>query len=91
MKYLISSTKQIIVADLAFVEAHYPGDFTEIVEVETAPTRKDAVLARLAEIDKLTAKPRTTRELALGNTATKTWVTALDSEAVTLRTELAGL
>lgn len=58
---------------------------------EYIPTRKDAVLARLAEIDKLTTKPRTTRELALGNTATKAWVTALDSEAATLRTELAAL
>lgn len=90
MKYLINSTKQTIVADLAFVEAHYPGDFTEVVE-STGASRKDAILERLAEIDKLTTKPRTTRELALGNTATKAWVTALDSEAATLRTELAAL
>lgn len=58
---------------------------------EYSPTRRDEIITRLSEIDRLTTKPRTTRELALGNAATKAWVTALDSEAATLRTELAGL
>ena len=32
MKYLINSTGNTIIADLAFVEAHYPGDYTEVIE-----------------------------------------------------------
>lgn len=55
------------------------------------PTRRDEILARLTEIDRLTTKPRTTREIALGNPATLTWVMSLDAEAATLRTELAAL
>ena len=35
MMFKINSTGQVIVADLAFVTAHYPGDFTEVAE--TAP------------------------------------------------------
>lgn len=56
-----------------------------------APTRRDVILARLLEIDTITDKPRTRRELALAKNATKTWLEALDNEAVALRTELAGL
>lgn len=56
-----------------------------------APTRRDVILARLLEIDAITDKPRTRRELALAKNATKTWLQALDDEAVALRTELAGL
>jgi hypothetical protein len=37
MKYQITSTGQIILADLDFMIAHHPGDFTEVVEVETPP------------------------------------------------------
>ena len=55
------------------------------------PTRRDEILARLAEIDRMTTKPRTTREITLGNPATLTWVMALDVEAASLRAELATL
>lgn len=33
MKYQINSTGQVIVADIAFVTQHYPGDFTEVIEI----------------------------------------------------------
>ena len=33
MKYKINSTGQVIVADLDFVTQHYPGDFTEVIEI----------------------------------------------------------
>ena len=56
-----------------------------------APTRRDVILARLLEIDTITDKPRTRREIALAKNATKTWLETLDNEAVALRTELAGL
>lgn len=55
------------------------------------PTRREIVVARLAEIDAITTKPRTMRELSLNNAATIAFVTKLDAEAGTLRTELAGL
>jgi len=56
-----------------------------------APTRRDEIIARLHEIDAITDKPRTRRELALAKNATKTWLQTLDNEAEALRTELAGL
>lgn len=55
------------------------------------PTRKDAILIELALIDTQTTKPRTLREIQLGNQATIAWVTAKDAEATALRAELAGL
>lgn len=55
------------------------------------PTRRDAILIRLMEIDATTDKPRTRRELQLNKASTKTWLQALEDEAVALRTELAGL
>ena len=55
------------------------------------PTRRDAIILRLMEIDNTTDKPRTRRELQLNKAATKTWLQTLDDEAVALRTELAGL
>ena len=33
MQFKINSTGNTIIADLAFVEEHWPGDFTEVVEV----------------------------------------------------------
>ena len=33
MKFTINSTGQVIVADLAFMNAHHAGDFTEVVDV----------------------------------------------------------
>lgn len=32
MKYRINSTGQVIIADLNFVTAHHPNDFTEVIE-----------------------------------------------------------
>lgn len=55
------------------------------------PDRKAVILARLAEIDAISDKPRTRRELALSKNATKAWLQTLDDEATALRTELAGL
>lgn len=55
------------------------------------PGRKEVILARLVEIDVISDKPRTRRELALSKKATKDWLQALDDEAAVLRTELAGL
>jgi len=42
MAFKINSTGNIILADLAFVTAHYPGDFTEVLEpqVTTPSSRK---------------------------------------------------
>ena len=42
MNYKIKSTGAIIIADLAFVAAHYAGDFTEVLDVHvvTDPTYK---------------------------------------------------
>lgn len=57
----------------------------------TPPTRRDVIRARLAEIDSITDKPRTRRELQLNKTATKTWLQTLGDEADALREELRGL
>lgn len=54
-------------------------------------SRKDVIALRLMEIDAISDKPRTRRELALNKTATKQWVQSLDTEAEALRTELASL
>jgi hypothetical protein len=66
-----------------------------LFELESAPpytpTQRDVIMSRLAEIDAQTTKPRTLRELALSNQLTLTWVTKLDAEANTLRTELSTL
>ena len=53
--------------------------------------RKYDIIARLAEIDATGDKARTRRELSLANNTTKGWLQSLDTEAVNLRTELAGL
>ena len=53
MKYLINSTGNTILADLAFVEAHYPGDFTEIVE-PPAPVPSVRRLSKLAYMNRFT-------------------------------------
>lgn len=59
--------------------------------VVPVPTRSEVINARLAEIDKLCDKPRTVRELALGNVSTIAYVTKLDAEAAALRLELRSL
>ena len=53
MMFKINSTGQIIVADLAFVEAHYPGDFTEIVE-PPAPVPSVRRLSKLEYMNRFT-------------------------------------
>ncbi|MFH1010334.1 MAG: hypothetical protein V1784_03765 [bacterium] len=54
-----------------------------------APADPNApILARLAEVDAQTTKPRTMRELALGNTDTIAWVRAKDKDAAALRAQL---
>lgn len=55
------------------------------------PPRREGILTRLAEIDAISDKPRTRRELTLSKAATKTWLQGLDDEATTLRAELATL
>lgn len=55
------------------------------------PPRKDVIQARLHEIDRLVDKPRTRREVMLGNAATIAWVESLDNEVETLRAEMANL
>lgn len=55
------------------------------------PHRRGEILTLLASIDAQTAKPRTMREMLLGNTSTIAFVAALDAQAATLRTELAKL
>lgn len=57
----------------------------------TPPTRRDVIRARLVEIDSITDRPRTRRELQLNKTATKGWLQTLDDEADALREELRGL
>ena len=59
--------------------------------VPPAPTRMDAILARLLEIDATTDNPRTRRELQINKTATRAWLQTLDDEADTLREELKTL
>lgn len=59
--------------------------------VNPAPGRKEVILARLVEIDTISDKPRTRRELALSKKATKDWLQSLDDEAAALRTELGTL
>lgn len=54
-------------------------------------SRREEIIARLAEIDKQTTKSRTMRELALNNAVTLAWVAQLDAEAADLRAELRGL
>lgn len=91
MRIKIKSTGQEIVAQRDFAEARFLNDWEEVVEVAIPPSRREAILARLAEIDATTDKPRTRRELALAKAATKAWLQTLDDEASALRTELAGL
>jgi hypothetical protein len=56
-----------------------------------APTRRQVIIARLLEIDDITDRPRTRRELALAKNATKAWLQTLDDEADALREELKTL
>jgi hypothetical protein len=56
-----------------------------------APTRRQAIIARLSEIDAITDRPRTRRELQLNKTATRAWLQTLDDEADALREEMKTL
>lgn len=53
--------------------------------------RRAEIAAQLAAIDEATTKPRTIREIQLGNQGAITWVTAQDAKAAILRAELASL
>ena len=64
-------------------------DFVTIIG--EPPPRRAVIIARLEEIDAITTKPRTIRELSLNNAGTIAWVTVLDNEATALRGELATL
>lgn len=55
------------------------------------PSRAEIITARLAEIDAITDKPRTRRELQLKNAATMAWLSVLNDEADALREELRGI
>lgn len=97
MRYEILDEKgailNTIIADEAFVEAQFPGHYREVppTDAEINATRRDAIFTALADIDTRTTKPRTLRELALGNGKTIAWVAAQDAKAEMLREELATL
>ncbi len=55
------------------------------------PAQREAIQDQLDKIDKQTNKPRTLREIQLGNQATMTWLAQQDALAVTLRAQLAAL
>lgn len=59
--------------------------------ITAAETRKAEIWAELAVIDAQTTKPRTIRELSLGNAEAIAWVQAQDYKAASLRAELAAL
>jgi len=80
-----------IQADAAFVEQQYPGNYRLVPDVVLPVSRKSEILAALTDIDAQTDKPRTHREIALGNAKTISWVAGLDAQALALRTELALL
>lgn len=65
--------------------------YSEPPAPDTRPAQRSAILAQLAAIDAQTAKPRTLREMQLGNTATVAWLQARDDEAADLRAQLAAL
>ena len=93
MRYKINSTGNVILAEKAFMDATYPNNYTLLSDPSpsTASLRRAEINTRLETIDTLADKPRTRRELALGVTATMTYVTTLNAEAVALRAELATL
>lgn len=77
-----------IVADQAFVDKVHPGKHRALPE--PAPDPKIAILAQLAAIDAETSKPRTVREVELGNADTIAWLESKDAEAKALRAQLKG-
>ena len=93
--YKITASGNVVIADQAFMVAQYPGGYTLIPDAApsapSAPTRKDVIVERLAEIDRQASKPRTMREMMLNKAATISWVTTLDNEAIALRTEFSTL
>ena len=77
-------------SDVAGIGWTYDGN--SFAEPETPqPKRADVIRARLGEIDSITDRPRTRRELQLNKTATKAWLQTLDDEADALREELKTL
>ena len=93
MRYKINSTGNVIIADQAFVDAHYPNDYTLIPDPVPDPkiAQRAAIEDQLDKIDRQTNKPRTLREIQLGNPDTLAWLAGKDAEAVVLRAQLAAL
>lgn len=61
---------------------------SSVIHRPIVPTRRDKIIASLAEIDQKSDSPRARREAALGNTA---WISSLNNQAIALRAELAAL
>ena len=83
-----------IIADEEFVEKHHPGQYRALPDPRVADPdtlRREIILAQLAAIDGWTDKPRTRRELQIGNADTLAWLKAQDAKAVDLRAELKKL
>lgn len=59
--------------------------------LSAAAVQRAAIVAQLDAIDAASAKPRTTREVRLGNAAGLAYLKSLDDQAATLRAQLAGL
>ena len=55
------------------------------------PAQRADIQDKLDKIDKQTSKPRTIREIQLGNATTIAWLAAQDAQAITLRAQLAAL
>lgn len=69
----------------------YPARNYRRIEPLTIEQQKSLLFAQLEELDRVTMKPRTQRELALSNPAVLTWLAEQDAEAAILRAQLAAL
>lgn len=79
----------VICADQAFIDEHHPDAvLLPTPVINNADIRKQDILARLSEIDRLSDTPRARREALLSNTA---WLSSLDTEAAALRVEFSTL
>lgn len=70
-----------------YVVANYNGE----LDLQLWSDRREQIKQQLADIDAATTKPRTIREMQLGNAAAIAWVQQQDELAATLRAELRGL
>lgn len=91
MRYLLDNGNTIL-ADQAFIDAYHPGAvLIQPTDTEVKQEQRAAIIAKLAMLDANADKPRTRREVALGNAATISWLAAQDDQAAALRAELAAL